>query len=494
MLLRVIVRAPEPPLPIPDVSLTALLLDRATRYGDKPAFIDGPSGRTLTFADWRRNVGIAATGLRRLGVTKGDIVGICSPNVPEFTVVFHAMTLVGAVPTLASPLSTAEELRRQLDATGARSLFGSAPGATPFAPLLDHGEAPDFTNAAAAGDLAVLPLSSGTSGQPKPVMLTHRNLVANTLQATVALDVRTRDVVLGVLPFFHIYGLSMISVAVHQGTTVVLMPRFDLQEALALMRRYDVTYMPVVPPIVLGLAKHPSLRSQDLPNLRVVLSGAAPLDNEIAAEVSRRLECPVVQGYGLTETSPVTHATRISDARGAVPGVGLPVPNTESTVVDVETGRPCDPLERGEIWVRGPQVMRGYLNRPEDTAAVMTPDGWLRTGDVGYADEIGRFFIVDRLKELIKYKGHPVAPAELEAVLLGHPAIADAAVVPQPDAESGEVPKAFVVLRAPVDAREIMEYVAERLGRHKRLHGVEFISQIPRSPAGKILRRMLLQR
>jgi acyl-CoA synthetase (AMP-forming)/AMP-acid ligase II len=256
-----------------------------------------------------------------------------------------------------------------------------------------------------------------------------------------------------------------------------------------------VTYLPVVPPIVLGLATHPSaLSGSDRPALRVVLSGAAPLDDALAADVSRRLECPVVQGYGLTETSPVTHATRIADARGAVPGVGPPVPNTESTVVDIETGRPCEPLERGEIWVRGPQVMRGYLNRPEETAAVLTPDGWLRTGDVGYADETGCFFVVDRVKELIKYKGHAVAPAELEAVLLGHPAIADAAVVAQPDAESGEVPKAFVVLRGHADAPEIIDYVAARVGRHKRIHMVEFVSQIPRSAAGKILRRMLAQR
>ncbi|HEX7796083.1 MAG TPA: AMP-binding protein, partial [Vicinamibacterales bacterium] len=255
MLLVMIVRAPEPPLLIPDVSVTALLLDRAAQHGDKPAFIDGPSGRTLTYADWRRNVGIAAARLCRLGMTKGDVAAICSPNVLEFTVVFHAVTLVGAVPTLVSPLSTAEELRRQMDETGARWLLGSIPGAMPFSSLLDDSEAPDFTNRAGGDDVAVLPLSSGTSGQPKPVMLTHRNLVANMLQATIALDVRPHDVVLGVLPFFHIYGLSLISVAVNQGTTVIVMPRWDLNGALELMHRYQVTYLPVVPPIVLGLAK-----------------------------------------------------------------------------------------------------------------------------------------------------------------------------------------------------------------------------------------------
>ena len=490
-----IVRAPEPPLTVPNIALTPLLLERAAQHGDKTAFVDGSTGRTVTFADWCRSVRAAAVALHRRGVTKGEVAALCSPNVIEFAIVFHAVSLLGAVSTLASPLATADELRRQIDETGARYVFGTAPGALSFTSLLDENDAPPVISYyGTPDDVAVLPLSSGTSGLPKPVVLTNRNLVVNVLQASDALDVQPDDTVLGALPLFHIYGLGLINVSLHQGATVVMMPRFDLSQAIDLIGRYNVTYLPVVPPIVLALANHPTLDRRDMPHLRIVLSGAAPLDDALAARVSDRLGCAVVQGYGLTEASPLTHATRVASARGAVPGVGLPVANTESIIVDVDTGRPCEAGVPGEIWVRGPQVMRGYLNRPQETADALTGDGWLRTGDIGRVDAVGRLFVVDRVKELIKYKGHPVAPAELEALLLNHPAVADAAVVPQLDAEAGEVPKAFIVLRKPADADDILRYVATRVSPLKRIHAIEFVSRIPRSPAGKILRRTLIQR
>jgi acyl-CoA synthetase (AMP-forming)/AMP-acid ligase II len=338
-----------------------------------------------------------------------------------------------------------------------------------------------------------LPYSSGTTGLPKGVMLTHHNLVSNILQSSIALDVGAEDTMLGVLPFFHIYGMVVImNLGLHYGATIVTMPRFDLEQCLDAMQRHRISFANVVPPIVLALAKHPIVDNYDLSALRTVFSGAAPLGTEVAQAVATRLGCIVKQGYGLTETSPVTHAVRLGSAQTA--GIGPPLPNTESKVVDLATGEELGPDQEGEICIRGPQVMKGYLNRAEATAAMIDAEGWLHTGDVGYADAHGDFFIVDRVKELIKYKGMQVAPAELEAVLLTHPAIADAAVIPLRDEEAGEVPKAFVVLKGELSADEICRYVAERVAPYKRLRSIEFIDQIPKSPSGKILRRVLVAR
>ena len=303
------------------------------------------------------------------------------------------------------------------------------------------------------------------------------------------------DTMLGLLPFFHIYGMLVImNLGLHRGATVVTMPRFEIEQFLHVLQTYGVTFAPIVPPIVLALAKHPAVDKYTLTSLRVLFSGAAPLRENVADAAGARLGCRVLQGYGLTETSPVTHAMRVGSGVSKAASIGPPVPNTEVRVVDVESGVDRGPNEEGELWVRGPQVMKGYLNQPEATAATIDPEGWLRTGDIGYADEDGCFFIVDRVKELIKYKGMQIAPAELEALLVGHPAIVDAAVVPMADDEAGEVPKAFVVTRGDVTADEIMAYIAERVAPHKKLRYVEMIEQIPKSASGKILRRVLVQR
>jgi acyl-CoA synthetase (AMP-forming)/AMP-acid ligase II len=325
-------------------------------------------------------------------------------------------------------------------------------------------------------------------------MLSHRNLVANILQTEVAVSLSERDTMLGVLPFFHIYGMVVImNLALHVGATVVTMPRFDLEQCLGLMQQHRVTFANVVPPIVLALAKNPAVARYDLRHLRTLFSGAAPLGADVAEAASRRLGCEILQGYGLTETSPVTHAVRAGRAGGGFAGIGPPLPNTEVKIVDLATGSACAPNRQGEIWVRGPQVMQGYWNRPEATAAMIDRDGWLRTGDVAYADEDGRFFIVDRVKELIKYKGMQIAPAELEAALLAHPAVADAAVIPLPDEEAGQIPKAFVVLKAEATPEAIAAFVADRVAPYKKLRCIEVIDQIPKSPAGKILRRVLVE-
>jgi acyl-CoA synthetase (AMP-forming)/AMP-acid ligase II len=514
-----IFRAPEPPLAIPEVALTPFLLERAADRGEKPAFIDGPAGRVLTYRALGEAVRGSAAGLAARGLRKGDVFAIYSPNLPEYAVAFHAVSLLGGVNTTVSPLYTVSELRDQLEDAGARYLvtvppcvpkaaeaargtgvrelfvFGEAEGAVPFASLAaTDGALPEVT-IAPREDLVVLPYSSGTTGLPKGVMLTHYNLVANILQASSVLALDDRDTVVGLLPFFHIYGMVVVmNVALHAGATVVTMPRFDLEQFLDILQKYQVTYANVVPPIVLALAKSPLVDRYDLSRLRSVFSGAAPLGENVARAASARLGCTVCQGYGLTETSPVTHATR-ADSRGVkVAGIGPPVPNTEARVIDVSTRAELAPNQQGEICVRGPQVMKGYLNRPDATAAMIDEDGWLHTGDIGYADEEGCFFIVDRLKELIKYKGMQIAPAELEAVLLGHPSVADAAVIPLPDEDAGEVPKAFVVLKGEIDPDDILRYVAERVASYKRIRRIEVIDQIPKSASGKILRRLLIER
>jgi 4-coumarate--CoA ligase len=295
-----------------------------------------------------------------------------------------------------------------------------------------------------------------------------------------------------VLPFFHIYGMQVLmNFFLSKGATIVTVPRFDLEQSLGLIQEHKITRLFAVPPIVLALAKHPVVDTFDLSSLTQVFSGAAPLGAELAQEASDRINCEVVQGYGMTELSPVSHVTRMG---GFKPGTcGVTVANTECRIVDVENGDDQDVGGVGEMWVRGPQVMKGYLNNPEATALTIDDDGWLHTGDVGFIDEDGHLTIVDRVKELIKFKGFQVAPAELEALLLTHPAIADAAVIGVPDDEAGERPRAFIVLKPGQDASadEITAFTAEHVATYKVVHDIVFTEEIPKSASGKILRRML---
>jgi acyl-CoA synthetase (AMP-forming)/AMP-acid ligase II len=514
-----IFRSPLPDVAIPDTPLTPLLLRSAAARPDKPALIDASSGRALSFGEWAAAVRRAAAGLHARGFHKGQVFGIFSPNVPEYAVAFHAVSLLGGITTTANPTYTAAELGAQLHDCGARFLLtvpacldtareaaraagveevfvlGEGFGATPFADLLAaDGHVPEVTIDPAV-DVVALPYSSGTTGLPKGVMLTHRNLVANLHQLTAAIDVLSeRDVFVGVLPFFHIYGLVVIlNAGLLLGATTVTLPRFEMAAFLDLLERYGVTFGHVVPPIALGLAKLPQLDRARFPRLRALFSGAAPLGEELSRECAQRLGCVVMQGYGLTETSPGTHVSPADPACIRPGAVGPPLPNTECRLIDLVRGVAVGPGELGEICVRGPQVMKGYLNRPEATAAMIDAEGFLHTGDIGYADADGTLHVVDRVKELIKYKGLQVAPAELEAVLLSHPAVADAAVVGSPDAEAGEVPKAFVVLKGDADPEELMAHVAARVAPHKRVRRVEVIGQIPKSPSGKVLRRILVQ-
>ncbi|MGO9887689.1 MAG: 4-coumarate--CoA ligase family protein [Solirubrobacteraceae bacterium] len=513
------IRSPFPDVEIPDVSFSDFVLAGAAERGGRPALIDAPSGRTITYAELRRSVRAGAAGLAQRGFGQGDVFAHYAPNLPEYAVAFHAVATGGGVNTTVNPLLTADELSRQLVDSGARLLvtmpelldkatvaaarsgvdeifvYGEAAGATPFAALLQAGGEPPEVAIDPASDVVALPYSSGTTGLPKGVMLTHRNLVANICQVTAQKRVREDDRVIAVLPFFHIYGLVVLmSIPLYRGATIVTMPRFGLREFLSVVQDYRITRAWVVPPIVLALAQDPLVDEFDVSSLEFMNSGAAPLSAELEVACGRRLGCRMQQGYGLTETSPTTHSVP-DDLAGQMPGsVGPPVPNTECRIIDVATGEDAPDGESGELCIRGPQVMKGYLNDPQATARTIDPDGWLHTGDVALIENNGSLRIVDRVKELIKYKGYQIAPAELEAVLLTHPAITDAAVIPLPDDEAGEIPKAFVVTTASITPQEVARFVAERVAPYKKVRAVEIVQEIPKAPSGKILRRVLIDR
>jgi acyl-CoA synthetase (AMP-forming)/AMP-acid ligase II len=513
-----IFRSPHPDVVTPDEAFTPYVFGRAEELAHKPAIIDGPTGRALTYGELASAIRGAAAGLAARGLSKGDVVAICSPNVPEYAVAFNAVATAGGVNTTVNPLSTVDDLVMQFSDSSARFLitipqlmdkakavadqtdieevfvFGAADGGTSFQELMLEAPAPDVA-IDPHEDLIALPYSSGTTAHPKGVMLTHHNLVANICQTLGVDAVDEKDVVIAVLPFFHIYGMVVVmSAMLRTGATLVTLPRFELPEFLEVMARYEVTRAYLVPPIILALAKHPMVEEHDLSSLRYICSGAAPLGAETARACAERLGCAVVQGYGLTETSPVTHYRPLAHADERFDSVGPAVPNTEVCIVDLATGERLGPRQEGEVWSRGPQVMKGYLNRPDATARTIDEEGWIHTGDIGYVDEDGFLYVVDRAKELIKYKGYQVAPAELEEVLISHPSIADAAVIPSPDGEAGEVPKAFVVRRGDLGADEIIEFVAERVAPYKKVRRLEFVAEIPKSPSGKILRRLLVAR
>ena len=509
-----IIQSPYDDIELAEIPLPEFVLGRAADRGGKPALIDGSDGRVVSYGELAVSVRRAAAGLAARGLARGDVLALCSPNCPEFAVACYAAMAAGAAVTTVNPLAPPGEITGQLLRSGARWLvttaaawerggreaaaaarvretfvFGTVGGATAFAWLAgqDHAGRPA---APGPGDLALLPFSSGTIGRPKGVMLTHRGLVASLCQTRAVHRVRDDDVVMAVLPLFHIAGLQIaLNLGLSQGATVVTVPRFDLENFLQLVQDYRVTQALVVPPIVLALARHPAVPRYDLSSLRLITSGAAPLGAGLAAECADRLGCPVTQGYGMTELGGATH---IAPEDGGDPGsIGPPLPGTECRVIDCASGRDAGPGQAGELLIRTPGMMRGYLDDDQATAATIDPGGWLHTGDVVIAGHGGWFRVIDRVKELIKYKGSQVAPAALEAILLTHPAVADAAVTGSPDEEAGEIPTAFVVLSQPATAGELISFVAGQVAPQERIRRVEFVTSIPKSPSGKILRRLL---
>jgi acyl-CoA synthetase (AMP-forming)/AMP-acid ligase II len=512
-----IFRSPHPDVSIPRQTLADFVLGADRGQPEHPALVEGNTGRVVTYGELRERVRRVAAGLAALGIGKSDVVALCSVNSPEFAIVFHAVARLGATVTPMNPANTPRELAHQLTDANAKLLVTTAalvdkaraaidelsraitlittdeaPGARSLASIARDADPPPVTIDPDT-DVVVLPYSSGTTGLPKGVMLTHRNLVANLVQidAVERPDLRA---LIGVLPFFHIYGMVLIlNFGLMRRATIVTLPRFELEPFLEVLQDWPIAVAHIVPPIAVALAKHPVVDRYNLRHVGTMLCGAAPLSAALTDSVRERLNISIKQGYGMTEASPVTHYTDCWSAQ-RVGTVGRLVPLTECRIVDVGSERDSGAGQPGEIWIRGPQVMKGYLNNAEATAHTLDPEGWLHTGDIGTVDEDGYLTIVDRLKELIKVKGYQVAPAELEALLLKHPQIADAAVIPVSDDECGEVPKAIVVSRGQLTADEVIAFVHAQVAHYKRVRHVEFIDAIPKSASGKILRRVLVER
>jgi len=439
--------------------------------------------------------------------------------------VFHGILRSGATATTVNALYTPDEMGRQLKDSGAAFLFtvsvllpvASAAAAAAGIPddrivvldgfegytglrdLLGEGATPPEVSFDPATHVAVIPYSSGTTGFAKGVQLSHTNLVANVVQCKPVLDATADDRIMAFLPFFHIYGMTvLLNLAFYRRASLITLPRFALPQFLQVMQDQKSTFAFIAPPVAVALAKHPIVDQFDLSAVRGMMSGAAPLSEALAVAVTDRLGVHMQQGYGMSELSPVSHVIppdRDDLSRGTI---GFPIANIECKLINTETGAEIEmpaegASEPGELWVRGPNVMLGYLGQDAATHETIDDDGFLHTGDIAQVNHDGSFQIVDRLKELIKYKGYQVAPAELEALLLTHPEIADAAVVAALDEEAGEIPKAFVVLKdgSQLDAEAVMQFVGSQVAPHKKVRAVSFIDAVPKSSAGKILRKDL---
>ena len=504
----------------PDVAISDKTITHRVFEGidpDRELLIDGPTGNVLTGTQFMVGVKSLASGLTERGWGAGKTVALMAPNIPFYCVVFHAAAWAGGTITTINPTYTAHEVNHQLNdasadvlvtiglfadtakeaikGTGVKDIviIGDAPeGMIPITDLMGP-PMEEQVPVDVATHVVALPYSSGTTGLPKGVMLTHQNLVVNIDQSVVAAEIIPDEKTVAFLPFFHIYGLQILqNLYLSMGGALITMPRFDLEMYLTLVSEHKTPRLWIVPPVALALAMHPMVDKFDLSHVTQVNSAAAPLGADVAEAMGKRLGTNATQGYGMTELSPVSHVSPFGEGKPGASGVA--VPNTESRIVNPETLDDMAPGEDGELWIRGPQVMVGYLNNPKATAETITEDGWLRTGDIAHFDEDGYLFITDRLKELIKYKGFQVAPAELEAELLTHPAIADAAVIGLPDDEAGELPKAYIVAapgQTAPDLDGVQAYLEDKLAHYKQVRALDIIDEIPKSASGKILRRVL---
>ncbi len=532
----------------PEVPLDRLLKEAAEKHPDAVAIIF--EGYKMRYKELDEAVDRLATALQDLGVRKGDKVAIFLPNCPQFVIAYYAILRAGGVVTAVNPLYTERELEYQLNnaeavgivtldllygrvrnvrpRTGLRfvivtslkdylpkvkAVLGTLLKKIPMAKvereegvyflkelLARYPPRPEPVEIDPREDLACLQYTGGTTGVPKGAMITHYNLVANAVQASYWLNAEeAKEVHVGVLPLFHIYGMTTVMNApIYKAGAMILIPRFDAKKVLESIQKYRATVFCGVPTLYAMLLDHPDLPKYDLTSIKFCISGAAPLPPEIQKKFMEITGGVLVEGYGLTEASPVTHANPLDRTMKTVKigSIGVPWPDTDAKIVDLETGtRELPPGEVGELVVKGPQVMKGYWKMPEETAQVLR-DGWLYTGDIAKMDEDGYFYIVDRKKDLIKYKGYSVYPRELEDVLYEHPAVKLCAVVGKPAPEVGEIPKAFVVLKEGYEPseelkKEILEFVNERVAAYKRIRELEFRRELPVSAAGKVLRRVL---
>ncbi len=532
-------------LDYPNVPLHTLLEGSAKEFPKKTCIIF--FGKRITYSELSNLVDRFATALHRLGIRKGDVVALYLPNMPQFVIAYYAVLKLGGIVSGVSPLVVERELEFQLTDSEAKAIVlldalyprfekvwektqvkfavvarlgeymprikavlgsllkkiptakvPSRPNIYFFRDLVEKTPPePPTVEINPKEDLAVLQYTGGTTGLPKGAMLTHENLVANAVGCAAWLKAEKGvDVGLAVLPFFHIYGMTVVmNFTLYSGGTMVVLPRFDVLEVLKSIQKYKVTLFPGVPTLYAMIVNHPQVTKYNLRSVKFCISGAAPLPPEVQKRFMELTGAVLVEGYGLTEAAPVTHCNPLDPTMKTVKigSIGIPWPSTDAKIVDAETGTRELPVgEVGELVVKGPQVMKGYWKRPEETSMVLR-DGWLYTGDLGKMDEDGYFYITDRKKDLIKYKGYSVYPRELEDILYEHPAVKLAAVVGKPDPVAGEIPKAFVVLKegATATEEEIMKFVNERVAPYKAIREVEFRKELPTTMVGKVLRRVL---